>query len=279
MNERREYIQDDGQLRVFIVPVDILDEPDLSSSEKLVYIVLRSYVNPTDPSAFPSYETIAKKASLSRRRVIDIVKSLEEKQLIKKEIRMTVTKDRKIKNTSNLYTLVTPKRRVAASETISPPPVKPFHQGSEIISPYHNHLKEPLLNNDDDNALTRDAINHLVFKEFKEQITAEQFAKVIQRIPARKKTIDYQAYLAKCVQTEIEELNRKASEQAMSQQAAAQEKPRTKTKRSPKKSKIDIITPDSNKNAPVVDDESFAEMMRFAQEIQSGRVVRRTELP
>lgn len=146
MSERREYIQDDGQLRVFIVPVDILDEPDLSSSEKLVYIVLRSYVNPTDPSAFPSYETIAKKASLSRRRVIDIVKSLEEKGLIKKEVRMTVTKDRKIKNTSNLYTLVTPKRRQAASETISPPPVKPFHQGSETISPYHNHLTNSFRN-------------------------------------------------------------------------------------------------------------------------------------
>lgn len=144
-NERHEFLQDDGQLRVFIVPVDILDVPDLSSSEKLVYIVLRSYVNPTDPTAFPSYETIAKKASLSRRRVIDIVKSLEEKGLIKKEIRLAVTKDRKIKNTSNLYTLVTPKKKTA-SEIISLGGVKSFHRGSEMISPEHNHLKEPLLN-------------------------------------------------------------------------------------------------------------------------------------
>jgi len=146
--EKMEFLQDDGQLRVFIVPVDILDVPDLSSSEKLVYIVLRSYVNPTDPTAFPSYETIAKKASLSRRRVIDIVKSLEEKGLMKKEIRLTVTKDRKIKNTSNLYTLVTPRRKTA-SETISPPLVKPFHPGSETISPDHNHLTKPLLNMND----------------------------------------------------------------------------------------------------------------------------------
>ncbi|MCY9771470.1 helix-turn-helix domain-containing protein, partial [Paenibacillus alvei] len=76
-NERKEFLQDDGQLRVFIVPVDILDVPDLTSSEKLVYIVLRSYsyVNPSDSSAFPDYETIARKASLSRKRVIDVVKS------------------------------------------------------------------------------------------------------------------------------------------------------------------------------------------------------------
>lgn len=143
--ERMEFLQDDGQLRVFIVPVDIMDVPGLSSSEKWVYCVLRSFVNPTDPTGFPSYETIAKKASLSRRRVIDIIKSLEEKGLIKKETRLTVTKDRKIKNTSNLYTLITPRKKTT-SEMISPPPVKPFHQGSEIISPEHNHLTKSSLN-------------------------------------------------------------------------------------------------------------------------------------
>jgi hypothetical protein len=141
----KEYIQDDGQLRVFIVPVDILDVPDLSSSEKLVYIVLRSYVNPTDPTAFPAYETIAKKASLSRRRVIDIVKSLTEKGLIVKKHEFTVTNQRKIRNTSNRYTLITPKRAIP-SEIISPPPVKPFHPPSETISPYHNHLTESFRN-------------------------------------------------------------------------------------------------------------------------------------
>lgn len=141
----KEYIQDDGQLRVFIVPVDILDVPDLTSSEKLVYIVLRSYVNPTDPTAFPAYKTIAAKASLSRRRVIDIIKSLEEKGLIRKEARFTVTKERKIRDTSNIYTLITPKK-AKPSETIAPPQVKPLHSPGETIAPYHNHLTEPSIN-------------------------------------------------------------------------------------------------------------------------------------
>ena len=160
-----EFIQDDGQLRVFIVPVDILEVPDLSSSEKLIYIVLRSYVNPTDPTAFPSYETIAKKASLKRRRTIDIVKSLVEKGLIKKEARLDVSKNRKIRSTSNMYTLITPKKQPKApakvksktqlkvsqedkkgSAIIAPPLVQPLHPPSAIIAPYHNHLKEPSLN-------------------------------------------------------------------------------------------------------------------------------------
>lgn len=141
----KEYIQDDGQLRVFIVPVDILDVPDLTSSEKLVYIVLRSYVNPTDPTAFPAYKTIAAKASLSRRRVIDIIKSLEEKGLIRKEARFTVTKERKIRDTSNTYTLITPKK-AKTGETIAPPRVKPLHPPGETIAPYHNHLTESSLN-------------------------------------------------------------------------------------------------------------------------------------
>ncbi|MEV2909522.1 helix-turn-helix domain-containing protein [Paenibacillus larvae] len=144
-------IQEDGKLRAFIVPADILDVPDLTTAEKLVYIALRSYTNPHDSSAFPAYETIAKKASLSRRRVIDVIKSLVEKGLIKKESRLQVTKDRKIKNTSNLYTLEMPEPRKVkpchqrGSETISPGVVKPFHQGSETISPYQYHLTKSLL--------------------------------------------------------------------------------------------------------------------------------------
>lgn len=141
----KEFIQDDGQLRVFIVPVDILDVPGLTTSEKLVYVVLRSYVNPTDPTAFPAYQTIADKASLTRRRVIDIIKSLEEKGLIRKESRFTVTKNRKIRGTSNTYTLITPKKNTRG-EIISPGGVKSFHQGGEIISPEHNHLNKSIKN-------------------------------------------------------------------------------------------------------------------------------------
>ena len=157
MSLEKEFLQDDGQLRVFIVPVDILDVPDLTTHEKMVYIVLRSYVNPTDPTAFPSYSTIAEKASMSRRHAMRCVESLIEKGLIRKEMRLTVTKGRKIKNSSNLYTLITPKSRihskrkdekltdkkVKGGDSQSLPPVTHSHQGGDSQSPYHNHLTEP----------------------------------------------------------------------------------------------------------------------------------------
>lgn len=104
-----EFIKDD--LRVFVVPVDVLELEELSIYEKMVYIVLRSFCNPHKPEAFPSYDTIAKMGSMSRRQAIYCVNSLMEKGLIKKERRYDVTKNRKIRHTSNLYTLQTPKKQ------------------------------------------------------------------------------------------------------------------------------------------------------------------------
>jgi rubrerythrin len=108
-NERKEFLQDDGQLRVFIVPVDIMNVQNLTIYEQMTYMVLRSYVNPTDPTAFPSYATIAKRGRMSRSSAIRAVEGLAQKGLIKKEIRLDVSKNRKIRNTSNMYTLITPK--------------------------------------------------------------------------------------------------------------------------------------------------------------------------
>ncbi|MBX4152304.1 helix-turn-helix domain-containing protein [Paenibacillus lautus] len=154
--ERKEFLQDDGQLRVFIVPVDIMDVPDLTIYEQMTYIVLRSYVNPTDPTAFPSYPTIAKRGRMSRSSAIRAVEGLVQKGLITKEIRLDVSKNRKIKNTSNLYTLITPKntesKQGSVSQTLgggvsqTPGVVSDRNGGSVPQTPYHNHLKEPLLN-------------------------------------------------------------------------------------------------------------------------------------
>ncbi|AOZ94843.1 helix-turn-helix domain-containing protein [Paenibacillus crassostreae] len=147
-NERIEYIQDDGQLRVFIVPVDIMDVPDLSIYEQMVYMVLRSYVNPTDPTAFPSYPTIAKRGRMSRSSAIRAVEGLVQKGLITKELRLDVSKNRKIKNTSNLYTLIMPKKLKDNKGSVSQTRgvVSHRHGGSVSQTPNHNHLKEPLLN-------------------------------------------------------------------------------------------------------------------------------------
>lgn len=101
-----EFLQD--KLRVFIVPTDIL-KVDLDIYEKMVYIVLRSFCNGHDNAvAFPSYKTIAELSSMSRAKAITVVQSLIDKGLISKEIRWDVSKNRKIRNTSNLYTLETP---------------------------------------------------------------------------------------------------------------------------------------------------------------------------
>jgi len=104
-----DFLQDN--LRVFVVPVEIMDVQDLDIYEQMVYIVLRSFTNPREATAFPSYNTIAKLGRMSRRKAIDCVTSLTEKGLLKKEIRLDVTKNRKIRNTSNLYTVQSPKEK------------------------------------------------------------------------------------------------------------------------------------------------------------------------
>lgn len=140
----KEFLQDDGQLRVFIVPVDIMDVPGLTIYEQMAYMVLRSYVNPTDPTAFPSYPTIAKRGRMSRSSAIRAIEGLTEKGLIKKEIRFDVSKNRKIKHTSNRYTLITPKKQGSVSQTLGV--VSDRNEGSVPQTPEHNHLKEPSLN-------------------------------------------------------------------------------------------------------------------------------------
>jgi len=132
----REYNKD--TLRVFVVPADILDRNDLSTHEKLTYIVLRSFVNANDLSAFPSYSTIAEKASMSRRQAMRCVEALIEKGLIKKESRFTVTKNKLIKHTSNLYTL----GPITGGDSQSPGVVTHSHQGGDSQSPgvvTHSH--------------------------------------------------------------------------------------------------------------------------------------------
>lgn len=84
----------------FQVPNDIF-EIGLDKHELLVYIYLARCGNQCSAS-FPSYNTIAKKTGISRRKVIECVKSLEEKQLLMKERRYDFEK---LEYYSNLYRL------------------------------------------------------------------------------------------------------------------------------------------------------------------------------
>jgi hypothetical protein len=140
-----EFLQDN--LRVFVVPVDIMDVPDLDIYEQMVYMVLRSFANVREATAFPSYSTIAKLGRMSRRKAINCVSSLVEKGLLKKEIRLDVTKHRKIRNTSNLYTIESPKvvhSMHQGSAQHAPGVVHSMHQGSAQRAPEHNHLTKSL---------------------------------------------------------------------------------------------------------------------------------------
>lgn len=140
-------------LRVFVVPTEILDT-DLSTHTKMVYMVLRSYANGQDNTVFPSYSTIAKKGSMSKRKAIQCVQELEEYGLLVKEERKTVSKNKGISQTSNLYYLFRPaevqKKREDVvnnmhhpSESDAPSLVNDMHHPSERHAPKNNHLKEP----------------------------------------------------------------------------------------------------------------------------------------
>ena len=82
----------------FQVPNDIF-EIDLDKHELLVYMYLARCGNQGSTS-FPSYNKIAEKTGMSRRKAIDSVKSLEEKNLLVKEKRYNYERQ---ENYSNIY--------------------------------------------------------------------------------------------------------------------------------------------------------------------------------
>ncbi|PPA80792.1 hypothetical protein C4A76_25465, partial [Brevibacillus laterosporus] len=97
-------------LRVFVVPTDIL-KAELTIHEKMTYVVIRSFANAQDSTAFPSYGTIAEMGSMSRRQAIRCVDSLVEKGLLSKKENFKATKTDegfKVRHTSNTYTIHTP---------------------------------------------------------------------------------------------------------------------------------------------------------------------------
>jgi len=81
----------------FIVPNDLLEIKSLSVYHKMVMICLLRCGNQNAP-AFPSYETIRRRCSISRQKAIDVVKELGDIGLVKKRKRKKGKK-----STSNLY--------------------------------------------------------------------------------------------------------------------------------------------------------------------------------
>ncbi|WP_227483842.1 MULTISPECIES: helix-turn-helix domain-containing protein [unclassified Clostridioides] len=83
----------------------LIDREDLTIYEKMIYIVLARHSN-EESFCFPSYKTISAKCGCSERQAKNVIKSLEEKGLIKKENR---TRDNSNEKESNIYFILTAK--------------------------------------------------------------------------------------------------------------------------------------------------------------------------
>ncbi|MCR1471758.1 helix-turn-helix domain-containing protein [Clostridioides difficile] len=83
----------------------LIDREDLTIYEKMIYIVLVRHSN-EENFCFPSYKTISAKCGCSERQAKNVIKSLEEKGLIKKENR---TRDNSNEKESNIYFVLTAK--------------------------------------------------------------------------------------------------------------------------------------------------------------------------
>lgn len=98
----------------FSAPASLFAVPNLSAHAKLVYLVIASYANAWERTAFPSIQTIVERSSLSKSTVLRALKELENHELVQKEMR----KNDKQEHMSNLYTVKAPKGSV--SETLPP---------------------------------------------------------------------------------------------------------------------------------------------------------------
>ncbi|WP_001009217.1 DnaD domain protein [Bacillus cereus] len=83
----------------FILENDAIDNCDLNVYEFKTYAVVVRYANRDTQSAFPSLTTLTEKVGCGRKKIIECIKSLEEKGYIQKVNR----KDDQGNNLSNIY--------------------------------------------------------------------------------------------------------------------------------------------------------------------------------
>ncbi|MBU5308421.1 helix-turn-helix domain-containing protein [Clostridioides mangenotii] len=98
-------LKDNREKNWFMVENELIDNLQLTTYEKMIYIVLVRHTN-EDSNCFPSMSTISKKAGCSVATVKRTVKSLEDKSLIKKVTRKV---EGKKENNSNLYYIMSAK--------------------------------------------------------------------------------------------------------------------------------------------------------------------------
>lgn len=115
----------------FFGPNEIFDNEIADVYEKLVYLYLCRCAN-NSASAFPSYQTIADKCSMSRRKAVNVIESLISKKLLSKTVRAGDEK-----NQSNLYKVLSASAHHAPpSAQDAPPLVHDMHHPSAQRAPY-----------------------------------------------------------------------------------------------------------------------------------------------
>ena len=111
----------------------ILEAPNCSSSEKLILLVLANRANQTGV-CWPSFGTLVRETSLSRRTVIRTIAALESKKFLSKKktgfqsnkYHLLVSQWHSLKGVSPRHPLVSP----------CPKGVPPWHKTSATMAPY-----------------------------------------------------------------------------------------------------------------------------------------------
>lgn len=108
-----------------LFPADIMYDKGLDSTERWILTILFTYTNAHTNTVFPSYKTIADRSGFSRRTCIRTVEGLIDKNYISKKEAYQKSKDGKINQTSNKYSLYFKTRgsdtvSLGGSDTVSP---------------------------------------------------------------------------------------------------------------------------------------------------------------
>lgn len=141
----KDTLQDDRRRPFYMIDNDIIDKygAQIGAYGVAVYNLLARYASNQDKKAFPSYQTIANKLGMSRRKVIETIALLIDAGLIHKDQRFDEVGDA----ASNTYTLADlgggsaphapPSAQSAPpSAPETPQVVHHMHQGSALSAPY-----------------------------------------------------------------------------------------------------------------------------------------------
>lgn len=259
MQEKIQEKIKDG-LRAFVVPVQVLEDESLSVYEKMVYVVLRSFVNPHKAEAWPSIQTICRLSGISRRQVIRTLKTLEEKGYITKQSNYVYDPNtKKARQTANIYKLDLPGVSVSHSPSVSqtPPPCLTDTPPGDYQAPKQNNDEHINFKNDDDD---RASIIESVWVKVKGEISRDQYDRIVDRAKKRK-VHNLETYLLASVKTYL--VNQEAAA------AAEREKGNLSSPRRSRKPEIPVVSDDGE--AVEMSEDQIRHMYELARKLKERK--------